>query len=108
VIEPDAQSIEITFDGKDGWELDIAAPNHETLAAKTYQRAQRYPFQDDGRAGLSLSGAGRACNEVEGKFTVTELDRNGAGEVTHLNVTFEQRCAGAQQSLQGTVQLGSH
>ncbi|TFE41883.1 hypothetical protein E2553_35175 [Paraburkholderia dipogonis] len=108
VSEPDMQSIEITFDGNDGWELDIAAPTHEKLATKTYQRAQRYPFQDDGRPGLSLSGSGRACNEVEGKFTVDELDRDSAGKIVRLNITFQQRCVGTQQFLQGAVQLGIH
>jgi hypothetical protein len=67
-----------------------------------------YPFQDDGRPGLSLSGSSRACNEVEGKFTVNELDRDPAGKIARLNITFQQRCVGIQQFLQGTVQLGIH
>ncbi|ANB74914.1 hypothetical protein AYM40_20910 [Paraburkholderia phytofirmans OLGA172] len=105
VTEPDAQSLEITFVGKDGWELDIAAPSHETLATKTYQRAQRYPFQEESRAGISLSGASHSCNEVDGKFTVDQLSRDANGTITNLDVSFEQRCLGSQQFLRGVVQL---
>lgn len=105
VTEPDPQSVEIVFDGKDSWELDIAAPNHETLASKTYQRAQRYPFQDEGRAGISLSGASHACNEIDGQFTVNHLIRNAGGRISGIDISFEQRCMGSQESLHGAVQL---
>jgi hypothetical protein len=105
VVERDPQSVELTFDGSDDWELDLAASTSETLGVKRYRAAQRYPFQDDGRPGLALTGAGHTCNTLSGEFTVTRLDRDQAGRLKELVAQFVQRCEDQTQSLRGTVQV---
>lgn len=104
VLERDPHSIELTFDGPDDWELDLAAPAPDTLSEKTYRGAQRYSFQDADHPGLSLSGSGRACNEVTGEFTITRLTRDSSKRLLRLDATFIQQCDG-QAPLRGQVHV---
>ena len=105
VIERDPQSLELTFQGNDGWELDLAAPDGKPLALGRYKGAQRYPFQEPRHPGLSLSGAGRACNTISGEFTVTRLVRDERQQIKEFTAEFAQRCGDNRQTLKGLVQI---
>jgi hypothetical protein len=105
VKEPNPRIVELTFAAHDEWELDLAAPEGE-LALGTYSGAVRYPFQEGNEPGLSLSGAGRGCNEINGEFIINKLQRGGDGHVKELAVNFNQRCDNGRQPLRGMVTVG--
>jgi hypothetical protein len=108
VRQPDPHSLEISFAGADGWELDLSSPGDAGgIARRRYSGAQRYPFQDSGRPGLSLTGAGKACNDVSGEFTVTAIQRDPSGHLTGLAADFSQNCDGSPRGLRGTIRLGT-
>jgi hypothetical protein len=107
MIERDTHSVELTFEGADGWELDLAAPDNQPLATKRYPAAQRYPFQDSAHPGLSLTGAGRACNSVSGEFTITSLVRDQVKHITLFAADFSQCCDDGKQILKGSVRVSS-
>ena len=52
------------------WFLDFAAPNGQPLTVGTYTGAMRFPFQNLGQPGLSVSGDGAGCNTLTGSFVV--------------------------------------
>lgn len=106
VSAPDPRSLELSFATRDKWELSLAAPEGAVLAPGTYRGAVRYPFQAGSEPGLSLTGAGRGCNEVAGEFTVTRLRRDQGGRVVDLAVSFVQRCDDNRALLSGSVTVG--
>jgi hypothetical protein len=87
------------------WFLDIAAPQGAQLVPGAYEGAVRYPFQGPGQPGLSLSGDGRGCNTLTGRFDVLEATFGPNGYVERFHATFEQHCEGAAAALFGEVQI---
>jgi hypothetical protein len=106
VTQRDAKSLELSFAGADSWELDLSSPDASGIAQRRYTGVQRYPFQDSGRPGLSLTGSGKACNDVAGEFTVTVIQRDATGKLTGLAADFSQTCDGSPNALRGSVRLG--
>lgn len=85
------------------WSLDFDASDVPIdLAPGVYDMAQRYPFQSPDHPGLSISGDGRGCNTLTGRFQVHAYDHDAAG-VTRALVTFEQHCEGGPAVLRGCV-----
>jgi hypothetical protein len=87
------------------WFLDLAAPQGTQLAPGTYEGAARYPFQAPSQPGLNLSGDGRGCNTLSGRFTVIEAQFGPNGYVVRFHATFEQHCEGAAAALFGEIQI---
>ena len=83
------------FDGG-FWFLDIAAPQGAQLVPGAYEGAVRYPFQGPGQPGLSLSGDGRGCNTLTGRFDVLEVTFGPNGFIERftrdLSSTARRRC----------------
>ena len=52
------------------WYIDIAAPVGQPLAVGSYVGAFRAAFRPDGSPGLDISGDGRGCNTLTGKFDI--------------------------------------
>ena len=73
----------------------------------TYSGAERYPFQSPTKPGLSVSGSGRGCNQLTGRFVVLELVLSPLGEVEHLAIDFEQHCEGGPAALIGSIRFHS-
>lgn len=92
------------FDGG-FWFLDIAAPEGAQLVPGAYEGAVRYPFQDPGQPGLSLSGDGRGCNTLTGRFDVLEATISRNGFIESFHARFEQHCEGAAAALFGEVRI---
>jgi hypothetical protein len=92
------------FDGG-FWFLDLAAPQGTQLTAGPYEGAARYPFQGPGQPGLSLSGDGRGCNTLSGRFTVIEALFGPNNYVMRFHATFEQHCEGAAAALHGEIRV---
>ncbi|WP_462158746.1 hypothetical protein [Pseudoalteromonas sp. GB56] len=87
------------------WTLDIAAPGNDEIDLGQYLGAQRFPFQDIDKPGLSFTGQGRGCNSLTGSFEVFEVVYESDGSVKGLNISFEQHCEGAAAALKGKVEF---
>ncbi len=85
------------------WSLDFAAANNQLLTAGKYAGATRYPFQDAGVPGLSVSGDGRGCNTVLGSFEIREINYGPNDEIISFWAAFEQHCEGAVPALRGEI-----
>ncbi len=91
------------------WTLQFRAPAGHELTAGSYESAVRAAFRTN-TPGLDAFGDGHGCNKVTGRFTVHEISRDGAGNITALAVDFEHRCdvpAGPQAPLLGTLRYNS-
>ncbi len=89
------------------WYLDFAAPVQAPLTPGVYEGATRFPFQEPGAPGLDVSGEGRGCNKLTGRFEVFEV-RYGPGDtVVSFAAEFEQHCEGAAPALSGSILFNS-
>jgi hypothetical protein len=88
-------------DGSD-WSATFKPPSGDIVAPGTYDNATRAPFSGDG-AGLEVTGNGRGCNEIKGKFTIKEATFDSSGRLRTLDVTFEQHCEGAAPAFRGEL-----
>lgn len=99
-----AQGITISITNSNTWwTLDLAAPGKAQIQPGVYEQAARFPFQPVDKPGLSLSGNGRGCNTLTGKFKVSEVSYAPDGTLTSLNATFEQHCEGNAAALYGAI-----
>jgi len=99
-------TITINYHGDDWWDLTFTAPEGQRLAPGTYLNATRAPFNSPVKPGLSVSGAGRGCNKLTGKFTIRELEYSASGsQLKRFVADFEQHCEGGDPALYGTVDL---
>ena len=89
------------------WYVDIAAPQGSQLVPGSYEGAVRYPFQSPAQPGLSISGDGRGCNTVTGRFDVIEATFGPNGYIERFHATFEQHCEGFGAALFGEVQVAN-
>jgi hypothetical protein len=96
----------ITFQGSDFWTLSFAAPAGSPLVPGTYEGAFRHPFQPAGSPGLSVSGEGRGCNTLTGRFVVHAIEKSGT-TLTRFEADFEQHCEGGTSALFGSIRLNS-
>lgn len=82
------------------WELTFAPPSDPGWGAGLFENAVRYPFQEASQPGLSISGYGRGCNEISGKFEILEMEYIGSpdgsmpGLLSRFAANFEQHCDG--------------
>jgi hypothetical protein len=96
----------VHFSGSRSWSLSFSAPDGAPLAPGVYENAARWPSSDRSRPGLSVSGDGRGCNTLTGRFVVLEALYEGE-TLTRLAVDYEQHCEGAAPALFGTVRFRS-
>ena len=92
-------------DGVDRWNLDFSAPEGEPLALGEYNAARRYPFTPFN--GLDVSGPGRGCNELTGRFVVYDIAVASDGKVQRFAADFEQHCEDAVPGLVGAIRYNS-
>src|SRR6185503_7360236 len=85
--------------------LDLAAPQGSQLLPGAYEGAVRYPFQSPSQPGLSISGDGRGCNTLTGRFDVSEARFGPNGYIERFHATFEQHCEGGAAALCGEVRI---
>lgn len=101
-----AREVNIFFEGDDHWSLDFVAPEGKPLQPGTYASAQRAPFQNPIKPGLSVSGAGRGCNKLTGSFTVKSVEVSG-DTLRRFSADFEQYCDENKAPLRGSVDLSA-
>jgi hypothetical protein len=85
------------------WYVDFAAPSGEQLVPGAYEGATRWPFSPPTAPGLSVSGDGRGCNTLTGRFDVIDAHYGPHGYVERFHATFEQHCEGGAPALHGEV-----
>src|SRR5262249_6839598 len=90
------------------WNIDFAAPGGQRLAVGTYENARRYPFQPSSQPGLDVSGTGRGCNTLTGRFVLSELRIGLLNTVDRLVASFDQNCEGASPALHGVLVVESN
>ena len=86
------------------WDLyfDASKLANSVLATQVYEGAERWPFQSSGHPGFDVSGDGRGCNTVAGRFQIEDLQVSG-GTLQSFTATFEHHCEGAGPALRGCV-----
>lgn len=99
--------VTINFNGSTRWNLSFAAPQDQQLQPGPYEGATRHPFQSPTGPGLSISGDGRGCNTLTGRFDVLEAVYTVAGEIERFAADFEQHCEGAAPALFGSVRYNA-
>jgi HYR domain len=87
------------------WYVDVDAPSDEPLVIGSYENAERYPFNSNGAAGLSIYGDGRGCNTLTGRFDVNDIQHASTGELLVFDATFEQHCEGGTPALYGRIRI---
>lgn len=89
----------------DQFNMQFAAPQGQTLQPGVYERAQRASFREAGRPGIDISGDGRGCNTISGRFEVKEVTQV-VNTITKLWIVYEQHCEGGSAALFGEVRYG--
>ena len=89
------------------WFVRLAAPGGRPPPPGAYPGAMRNPFEPPGVPGLDVDGEGRGCNELTGRFDVSEAAYDRHGEVRRIRAWFVQHCEGAAPALRGEVRVGS-
>lgn len=98
---------EITFlyddFGDEDWGFEFSVP--EKFEVKLYENAQRNGFQDSGKAGFSISGDGRGCSDISGKFEVKKVQYDSSNKIVELEIDFIQYCDEDQKPLNGSLRF---
>jgi DNA-binding beta-propeller fold protein YncE len=84
------------------WSVDMVAPQGQPLVIGSYPGAIRAAVSST-TPGLQVSGEGRGCNTLTGRFDVTQLSFSPTGVLLLFEATFEQHCEGAAPALFGHV-----
>ncbi|HEX4543994.1 MAG TPA: Calx-beta domain-containing protein [Candidatus Acidoferrum sp.] len=61
-----------------------------------------------GFPGLAVSGAGRGCNTLTGRFDVLNASYAANGDVLSFATDFEQHCEGLSPTLFGSIRINSN
>ena len=104
-----ADGAHISYNGgaAEWWYLDFTPPPGKSFGIGEYDNAYRYPF-NAGRPGLDVSGDGRGCNTLTGRFVVSDfVVDNATGKVKRLAIDFEQHCEGGSPALFGSFRYNS-
>lgn len=93
----------IHFSGSTWWDLTFVPPSGSSLQKTEYVNAIRAPFQGPSAPGLEISGDGRGCDTLTGRFTVLDFESSSTAAVTSFAADFEQHCEGFMPALLGSV-----
>lgn len=92
----------VSNDTSRDFSLRLLAPPGEVLEPGTYEGVQSQYLHDDDRAGLNVSGNGRACDNVDGRLEVLDIVTDG-NEVVRLHALYEQHCDGRDPAVFGEI-----
>jgi hypothetical protein len=112
-LRGDSRDVQASVSGKrDWWSLEFRAPSNGALQVGLFTNAERAPFVTGKAPGLDINGTGRGCNTLGGQFRIKSVRWGSSGEITDLDVVFEQHCELGAPALRGelwiSTQLGSH
>jgi hypothetical protein len=99
--------VSVHIDGPLGewWNIDLGAAGADPLVIGTYEDANR--LGDATHPRLDVYGQGRGCGSDTGRFVVSELERDGGGNITSLAASFEEHCEGGTPALFGEVRVAA-
>ena len=80
--------VHVGFNGSTWWDLHFVPPSGALLTPGVYEGATRWPFQSPTGPGLDVSGDGRGCNTLTGRFTVLEAEYGPGGEVLQFAADY--------------------
>jgi hypothetical protein len=109
----DQQVLSISIADRSGapllsFDFSSRAGSKRDLAVGYYGDAQRYPFMDSGRAGISMSPLG-FCDDQTGNFEVRDIRHDGLA-ITRIWITYQRFCNNAQPAdirpVFGEIRLG--
>jgi thrombospondin type 3 repeat protein len=103
VEENNDGGVTFTVETGDLWHLDFTAAGGGSPVVGVYEGATRWPFNGPTEPGLNVSGAGRGCNTLTGRFEVFEAQFAGDGTPLVFSADFEQHCEGLAPALRGSV-----
>ncbi len=92
-------------EGGDLWIINIASASSDTLHVGVYENTQR--FADASHPGLDVGGQGRGCNMSTGRFEIDEIELDAGGNVTTLDLAFEQHCEGNDPAVFGELRYNA-
>ncbi|MBW3576111.1 MAG: thrombospondin type 3 repeat-containing protein, partial [Actinobacteria bacterium] len=96
--------VTVSFDSPTAhWRLDFAAPEGGQLTPGPYEGATDYSFQTPTKPGLRVSGDGRTCKDLTGRFDILEAVYALDGSVRRFAADFEQHCDGQPPALRGSI-----
>ena len=90
-----------------GYRFNFDTANDEPFTPGAYEGATRSPFNRPPDPGLDVSGNGRGCNELDGRFDVLEVVYGPDDVVERLALDFVQDCQGSTAKLFGWIRLDS-
>jgi hypothetical protein len=90
----------------ESWNFTVSAPRGQSLTPGLYDNATRSPFREGSHPGLDVSGDGRGCNTLEGRFEVKDIAFKPDGQPERLWVVFEQHCDRTNAAAFGEVRMG--
>jgi hypothetical protein len=100
--------VSVSYTGaSESWSLGFAAPGGADLVPALYEKATRFSFQEPDEPGLSVSGAGRGCNELEGRFRVHQIVYGAGDAVDAFAADFVQYCDGSPVPLVGGIRVNA-
>ena len=99
--------LRLTIQSTSFWSIDLRAPDASTLAVGSYENAERAAFASPGHPGLDVTGDGRGCNTVSGRFTIHEATWGSDGKPSVFAATLEQHCEGNVPAMFVELRIGS-
>ncbi len=95
--------VSVSVGGNESWNAQFVPMNALGKLEKGYYgNLSRYPFHNPIKGGLSWSGEGRGCNTLSGWFVVEDVTYVN-GNITALDLRFEQHCEGGSSALRGKM-----
>ena len=89
--------------GDQSWRGEFQLPSSRSgLEPGTYADLPRYPSTDPITGSLSWSGEGHSCNTLLGSLVIDSVSYSG-GNLSAVDLRFEQRCEGSSATLHGTI-----
>jgi hypothetical protein len=87
------------------WRLEIDSGNAARFLCGTFTGATENRPADTPY--ISMSGDGAGCNTTTGSFTIYEIAFDARGEITRLNMTFDQTCDASTGPMVGLVRFNA-
>ena len=104
---PRVVQLDVTTPDGELWNFSFAPPAGAVLHIGDFEAATRYPFQASSVPGLSISGHGRGCNQLTGRFRIHQIDFDAGGTLKAFAADFEQHCEGRTPALYGSIRYNS-
>ena len=89
--------------GDEEWDAEFKVMiSLDQLEVGYYGQLQRYPFHNEARGGIRVSGEGRNCSNLTGWFVVDSVTYD-ATSLEAFELRFEQICEGSTAALHGAI-----